>query len=49
VSSTDSIHGAVSALDDAPVWLNSEPLTAGGLRGRVVLVDIWTYSRAHEA
>jgi thiol-disulfide isomerase/thioredoxin len=44
VSSTDSIHGALSALDDAPVWLNSEPLTAEGLRGRVVLVDIWTYS-----
>jgi thiol-disulfide isomerase/thioredoxin len=44
VSSTHSIHGALSALDDAPVWLNSEPLTAEGLRGRVVLVDIWTYS-----
>ena len=28
----------------APVWLNSEPLTAAGLRGRVVLVDFWTYS-----
>jgi thiol-disulfide isomerase/thioredoxin len=44
VSRTHSIHGALSALDDAPVWLNSEPLTAEGLRGRVVLVDIWTYS-----
>jgi len=44
VSTTDSIHGALSALDDAPVWLNSEPLTVEGLRGRVVLVDIWTYS-----
>jgi thiol-disulfide isomerase/thioredoxin len=44
VSGTDSIPGALSALDDAPVWLNSEPLTAEGLRGRVVLVDIWTYS-----
>ena len=32
------------ALDGAPVWLNSEPLTAEGLRGRVVLVDFWTYS-----
>ena len=37
-------HGALSALDGAPVWLNSEPLTAAGLRGRVVLVDFWTYS-----
>jgi thiol-disulfide isomerase/thioredoxin len=26
------------------VWLNSEPLTAEGLRGRVVAVDFWTYS-----
>jgi thiol-disulfide isomerase/thioredoxin len=32
------------ALDDAPVWLNSEPLTAEGLAGRVVLVDFWTFS-----
>src|SRR6185295_16446512 len=37
-------HGPLSALDGAPVWLHSEPLTAGGLRGRVVLVDFWTYS-----
>ena len=37
-------HGALSALDSAPVWLNTEPLTAAGLRGRVVLVDVWTYS-----
>ena len=36
--------GALTALDDAPDWLNSEPLTADGLRERVVLVDIWTYS-----
>ena len=28
----------------APVWLNSEPLTAEGLRGSAVLVDVWTYS-----
>jgi thiol-disulfide isomerase/thioredoxin len=44
MSSTHSIHSDLSALDRAPVWLNSEPLTAGELRGRVVLVDIWTYS-----
>ena len=25
-------------------WVNSDPLTAKGLRGRVVLVDFWTYS-----
>ena len=25
-------------------WMNSEPLTTAGLRGKVVLVDFWTYS-----
>jgi cytochrome c biogenesis protein CcdA/thiol-disulfide isomerase/thioredoxin len=25
-------------------WLNSSPLTISGLRGKVVLVDFWTYS-----
>jgi thiol-disulfide isomerase/thioredoxin len=25
-------------------WLNSRPLTLSGLRGKVVLVDFWTYS-----
>ena len=39
-----TLPNALSALDRAPVWLNSEPLTAEGLRGRAVLVDFWTYS-----
>jgi thiol-disulfide isomerase/thioredoxin len=34
----------LSQLDRAPDWLNSEPLTADGLRGKVVLVQFWTYS-----
>lgn len=25
-------------------WLNSQPLTMAGLRGKVVLIDFWTYS-----
>lgn len=25
-------------------WLNSKPLTLAGLRGKVVLIDFWTYS-----
>ncbi len=25
-------------------WINSEPLTVAGLKGKVVLVDFWTYS-----
>jgi thiol-disulfide isomerase/thioredoxin len=44
MSSTHPTHSTLSALDRAPVWLNSPPLTAEGLRGRVVLVDFWTYS-----
>jgi len=28
----------------AETWLDSEPLTPEGLRGRVVLVDFWTYT-----
>jgi cytochrome c biogenesis protein CcdA/thiol-disulfide isomerase/thioredoxin len=32
------------ALSGAVQWLNSPPLTADGLRGKVVLVDFWTYS-----
>jgi thiol-disulfide isomerase/thioredoxin len=43
MSSTLSSH-PLDALDRAPVWLNSDPLTADGLRGRAVLVDFWTYS-----
>ena len=35
---------ALAALDRAPLWLNSEPLSADRLSGHVVLVDIWTYS-----
>ena len=32
------------SLDSATAWLNSPPLTAAGLRGKVVLIDFWTYS-----
>jgi thiol-disulfide isomerase/thioredoxin len=31
-------------LEQADVWLNSEPLTAERLSGHVVAVDFWTYS-----
>jgi len=46
-------RGTTSKLDNlgkAPefagieVWLNSEPLTMEALRGKVVLIDFWTYS-----
>jgi thiol-disulfide isomerase/thioredoxin len=32
------------AFDGATGWLNTEPLTPEGLRGKVVLVDFWTYT-----
>jgi thiol-disulfide isomerase/thioredoxin len=37
-------EGPLPPFDGATGWLNSESLTPGGLRGRVVLVDIWTYT-----
>ena len=32
------------SLGGATGWLNSPPLTAAGLRGKVVLVNFWTYT-----
>src|SRR5689334_19784735 len=39
-----SIEGELPALGGATGWLNSAPLTAAGLRGKVVLIDFGTYS-----
>ena len=38
------IEGHLAPFTGATGWLNSEPLTPEGLRGRVVLVDFWTYT-----
>jgi len=38
------IEGTLPSLAGALQWLNSAPLTAQALRGKVVLVDFWTYS-----
>jgi cytochrome c biogenesis protein CcdA/thiol-disulfide isomerase/thioredoxin len=38
------VEGTMPPLDGAVQWLNSPPLTAEGLRGKVVLINIWTYS-----
>jgi len=38
------IEGEMPSLGSATEWLNSQPLTAAGLRGKVVLIDFWTYS-----
>ena len=34
----------LASLERANEWLNSPPLTAAALRGKVVLVDFWTYT-----
>ena len=38
------VEGQFPGLNGAVEWLNSPPLTAEALRGKVVLVDFWTYS-----
>ncbi|EIM04390.1 cytochrome c biogenesis protein DipZ [Rhodanobacter denitrificans] len=38
------VEGTLPSLAGATQWLNSPPLTTGSLRGKVVLVDFWTYS-----
>src|SRR5262245_15061828 len=38
------IEGELRSLDSATEWLNSVPLTAAGLRGKVVLINFGTYT-----
>ncbi len=38
------VEGTLPSLSGATTWLNSPPLTPEALRGKVVLVDFWTYS-----
>ena len=38
------IEGEFPSLGGANEWLNSPPLTTAGLRGKVVLIDVWTYT-----
>lgn len=37
-------EGRFPSLEGATGWLNSPPLTAANLQGKVVLIDFWTYS-----
>jgi cytochrome c biogenesis protein CcdA/thiol-disulfide isomerase/thioredoxin len=39
-----AVEGSFPSLAGAVAWLNSPPLTAAALGGKVVLVDFWTYS-----
>jgi thiol-disulfide isomerase/thioredoxin len=41
---TAQLEGELSSLASATAWLNSQPLTSAGLRGKVVLIDVWTYT-----
>lgn len=43
---TDSLknYGKAPEFRGIVNWLNSEPLTIEGLRGKVVLIDFWTYT-----
>ncbi|CAG4926108.1 cytochrome c biogenesis protein DipZ [Paraburkholderia saeva] len=38
------VEGRLPSLSGAVEWINSPPLTAEQLRGKVVVVDVWTYS-----
>src|SRR3954463_15352138 len=38
------VEGRLASFDGAAGWLNSPPVTTEGLRGKVVLVDFWTYT-----
>jgi len=43
VSAQSATDRPMPSLSGAVEWLNSEPLTGESLRGKVVLVDFWTY------
>jgi thiol-disulfide isomerase/thioredoxin len=38
------LEGTIGSFDGATAWLNSAPLTPASLRGRVVVVQFWTYT-----
>jgi cytochrome c biogenesis protein CcdA/thiol-disulfide isomerase/thioredoxin len=41
---SETAPAALPDLSGATTWINSPPLTPASLRGKVVLVDFWTYS-----
>jgi thiol-disulfide isomerase/thioredoxin len=38
------VEGRMPSLERATAWVNTEPLTDASLRGKVVLVEFWTYT-----
>jgi cytochrome c biogenesis protein CcdA/thiol-disulfide isomerase/thioredoxin len=43
-SAAPPVEGEMPPLSGAVAWLNSPPLSSQQLRGKVVLIDFWTYS-----
>src|SRR5262249_38480108 len=41
------IQDELPSLASATTWINSRPLVASGLRGKVVLVHFWTFTNIH--
>jgi thiol-disulfide isomerase/thioredoxin len=39
-----AVEGSMPPLDGATAWINSQPLRPADLRGKVVLVEFWTYT-----
>src|SRR5882724_320690 len=44
IASGTGDEGRMPDLDGAVAWLNSAPLSSKALRGKVVVVNFWTYS-----
>ncbi len=44
MSEAITLEGEMPALAGATAWLNSQPLAAGDLRGKIVLIDFCTYT-----
>lgn len=39
-----AVEGPMPSLDGATAWINSQPLKGADLRGKVVLIEFWTYT-----
>lgn len=44
VTAQSAVSAELASLGRATEWLNSPPLTPSDLRGKVVLIDFWTYT-----
>ena len=44
LSAGGDIGGRAAEIEGITAWINSDPLTIAELRGKVVLVDFWTYT-----